>query len=356
MLIVLDDDLSNIAYDNHDALQVFVEVLMAHHLGFHFVIASRPLCDNLLCRDIGSPAKKAISSIREKINSISLIDSVDYYLRITKNSTICNGPEIGRPIKKFFGLKFTKSALVAEDISDAKLYIKAAKHFSINKKIKGFDVKLRHIHGGGEEIYNVLNNELLENNSPVICITDSDFFYDGAKLSAKSIKCNKVVEEAMSSFPNIHMTLPVREIENLIPVKLMSELEVEADNIDQLAEFHQNDEQAYKFIDLKNGTNKCWLCKNYKNKDFRSFWEPRVNSIAPNLQLCNQPKADVRSCIDNTKIISPAKRNLAESLLTFLSRESDHKGLEAMNCGSQGEDWLQIGKSIFSWGIAHKAI
>lgn len=245
--------------------------------------------------------------------------------------------------------------VLAENIVDAELYQRAALHYRIANNITGLTIKSQARGGGGSQI-DVELNSLLKSGTPVIAITDGDCNFEHAPASVISERCNDLVNN--NSGIGWHTPVPAREIENILPHDVLSEV---ADpqisdeayrTVKQLAQAKSKDGVCpSRFSCLKSGTTLSQIF-NINNDAERTYWL----NIAEKIK--NQKSHLFNSCLSN----SSCEKNVCECIVNkgfgnavlvqvklWMEHRSPHESLKKFK---ENEIWLDIGSRVFETGAA----
>ena len=271
---------------------------------------------------------------------------------------------------------FEESHLICENLNDANFYEYIQmyyRHQCISKLDKRSHCCLFKRNGGGSTIDKVIEKESNLGQHLFFVVADSDYKYclidkSGKKeqkyKGAKGETANKILTvmkkvKKKHPFANYHIMDEVREIENLIPSKV-------------LAKAHpQNDELAKRFIcskdysyfDVKTGLSvrellddksfNYWtdlLAEDDIDKDFVSKIREKYNSKGEYddayKSLENDEKSKHKLIIGwGDKILDNilSKRELSELLENISPNDLSD---------SQKKEWSEIGKCLFEWGYA----
>lgn len=255
--------------------------------------------------------------------------------------------------------EFPKSSLLSENERDFYLFYQSSIHFKSKIKFSR-NVFICSLHGGGADTPKVYDSQLRSRINFVFCITDSDKRSPLMKPKSTSEKCNKLYINNKNDWVTMFYSLPVREIENLIPKNLISDaLAFEnnpscLDRYEQLNKIQIEFPVAWLYFDLKEGT----TIKSIQGA-CKDFWQPISKNalisknIKPSCQNEFTCKKDACECL-----IAPSiSKNLVDTIINYIkSPEKTYKSqaeiIKRVLSSDNSENWLNLGEKITSWGAA----
>jgi len=306
---------------------------------------------------LSAPSKAAIKRAHSRVAEIgSLKNEIEARLMVCgqgdKIVRTADGDLIA-PVNKLIGVNFSRTEMLAENIRDGEIFVLAGKTYRKARRLTSLNINFSLKNGGGADIAYCLSNSVKEQMDFVLAITDGDVDHPECGPSIVSQNCEKIVNE--SAWICAHAMLPCREVENLVPVNLLHD-SIES-HLPDAAEVHQRHakiEEArakrgdcYKFADLKEGTPGFHCGENDPSPDRRKFW----CSVAKDLknEFCGNCKK-AKECTCN--LLEGLGGNTLKRVLDHCANLSDLKLFERSNSSDNKDDWLAIGKVVFTWGVA----
>ena len=218
------------------------------------------------------------------------------------------------------------------------------------QNIKSVELSLHDESGGGLTIYASLEKCIKEDKVLTLCIADSDIKYgrtdEFPNEPAKGDTVNKLISTYKRMETNNQPLMcelycpPINEIENLIPMSVLAKIAEKTDpNIEVGLVFlnkllSANLVEALLIYDFKKGI------KKFKEGPHKSYWQQIGTTINDN----SFP-------LINAKILIHTL-NYWEELLS-----EDSNNINIIEPDSYLENlWNIIGRKVFSWGCANKAI
>jgi len=259
---------------------------------------------------------------------------------------------------KELGEKFLESLVIlAENKVDAELFQYAALHHQISKQIKGVSSRSYAQGGGGSQI-DVELKGLLDKGTPVVAITDGDFLFPGMDQSIISIRCTNLIEQQASL--GWHYTLPVREVENIIPISILSDV-ADASASQKALDFTQQaaavstkiGSQPCEFSCFKKGATLSKIFKS-ENHGERSYWLQVADAIKQHRSHDFQRCLDQNSCpaADCKCHLSHGfGENILKQVKHWLAERSPHKSHEVFR---SSKVWMSVGEMVFDASIAFR--
>lgn len=242
-----------------------------------------------------------------------------------------------------------KPTILAEHIIDAKIYMEAAHHYSLHKKTRGFTVSGKPGGGGGASIPQEFQNTL-ENKNLCLAIVDSDENWPNRPPTPVERKC-KEIADASEGYGEA-FRLPARELENMIPLKILKEIFARANGyhaVDSLEKILENDVEGWRCADIKQGI---------KLSTFRA-----MNNASPEYSFYAKYFKEAACDIFNIEaqggssdeFLLRSIGNCGEPFLNWLQLRSKHAAFQLFH-DHWKEYWLSLGEKVFSWCCAEEVI
>lgn len=254
--------------------------------------------------------------------------------------------------------KFLNSLVVlAENAIDAELYQHAAIHYQTKNKIKGV-VSCSSARGGGGSQIDVELQGLLTEGTPVFAITDGDFLFPGMEPSVLSTRCAELVDEQNGIA--WHYGLPTRDIENIIPVDILSDVADRANSQNALNSTQQLTAATEKlkscpcdFSCFKKGATLSKIFKSENEKE-RAYWIMVATAVKHHhphtFQDCiEQGSCDKKDCVC---ILSHGfGENVLRQVKKWIVEKTPHNALHSFGTSKV---WMSVGEMVFDASIAFR--
>jgi hypothetical protein len=358
MLIILDESIiADIATYTDVEISHLEDLLYFHSKKFHYVGATRKISKMLLVsfpKRLSARAQATLESIATQSDNLSPLTSATRFFAVVNRGglagmirTAHNNRIIWTCDLAFAAKWFSQaSKIIGEHLTDSGIYRSAARHFSVTR---GLDSRMQSLSldmcGGSGNADIVLSHRILEANSPVICIIDSDKIASDRAPSESVKKCHDVVSRLRGV--SYFFALNERELENAIPFSIVSKailtLDASKDRDEILKraymvkDFQTAHPELYKYVDLKLGTCKTWI----KGKGLQGFFRS-----APVSSLCD--------CSPNCEgSISP---KIFEDLLSRVAKVLENisdKNLRNEVVDDAETEWFNIGSLVYSMGLSN---
>lgn len=357
MWIIIEEDIAGISTDSRKPLQGLETVLLSIARGEHALAVNFGVAKKIAMLPLSSISKATILEAgRRSSEYIGQSRSSRYKTHIKLNGppfkAISNSEwEISIDFISDNGMP--KSALLAENLTDAEIYQYSAYHYQALSKEK-LNFKIVLLGGGGADTPKTLQNEINQKSWFVFCITDSDKLSPTDSVNQTCRDCSKIISKG--DWISFHAALEEREAENHIPITLIEDTinspqhKDSKERLQIISNINLSDDQ-WKYVDLKDGTP---LRKCLKNKN---FWSSAIKSSARAglvMNVCEEvldcPSQDYKSC---TCMISPGiSDKLLENVLGYLRKNGVHLTANRAKTAKNVMPWFETGKSIFEWGAA----
>ncbi len=244
-------------------------------------------------------------------------------------------------------------SLLTENLSDADIYLIAAEHYKKHHKINGLITELTPVGGGGNQIYPAFMRFVERREGFCLSITDTDRDYPSAESNDTSKSCKTLAEECR--WIAAHMDVPARELENILPINIVEDAIFDDrgavdlhERFEKVKERVSDNSVALLYCDLKMGTKFSWSTTVHGNHEKTRFWRDFLESKNPPLRACERSCGDECECF----MIDSLGERVADKFLDFCKKNSVQKQYERMKTSANAEQWLDVGKAVFNWGVA----
>lgn len=358
MLVVLDDSLATASKElSKLEIECLDDVLLSHAKLHHYIGANKRTAltlANELKEKLSSRALQALATISTQSNDLSGLLKLSAYFAVIRRSELAGCHiESGDQYKKWlcdlvFASKWfsNPTRLIGENLTDTKIFIAASIDFALTNKIESSNIKIHSdMSGGSGQAHEMIEVRINEAIAPVLCLIDSDKLTpDGAQSSSVS-KCHSKIDEmrGVSHFE----ALKERELENVLPKPLIEGAIArlnpsrDRDEIMQrsgiLNSIRENTPLVYSHVDIKNGTCMAWAREKKVDKFFGG-----CKIIAP----CDCKK----DC--EGLIAPPLFDDVLGKTADFIENTSPQRLFQTLK-NVPRQSWLEIGKTVFSFGFSN---
>lgn len=369
--IIESEDINNLSEEVVNALE---NLALARREGKHSVISDRETLSKLYqCPNLSKRAKdlylylfhhftqfKIIRSTVKKYVEVTNIN--DAKLRTTLDQEIIQVPP------SFFKDSTTiqKTILLCENLQDCFFYEYIAKVCKLWKNHKNIYLSCEYHGGGGSTISTEYTNIQSSNCARFcLCIVDSDRIAPNSSLGETARKLEREANEDCI-FTHL-LILELREIENLIPPIILSELCLNQTDrqkalkiVEDIIKTSNSDTKFY--LDLKDGSymEKIINC-NYPQT--KNFWSVKIKALSDifnqvdswclsNWKCCNPNKCTCYISLGfGEKILSNIVDRLQNKVNTKLSEHSLSKSIDDLH----RIEWEKVGQIVIDWCFAEPA-
>lgn len=361
MWLKLDDSLRQISDDHQQEIYGLELALLSIFQGEHALALSSGLGDELLKLPLSRHSVAAIkNSTRKSAEQISAWRQSPFKISITFNDKLVkkiSPSEWILPISLIAQNGMPKSLVLAEDLTDARLYKHSAEHHRIlNNTAHKFSTQL--LSGGGGSTPKILQHELQQRHFFIFCITDSDRNYPAAGANSTSKKCKENI--VRSDWIGHHYALREREAENVLPKNLIEDTLSRPEHKETFEKYcilqnHKYTDAEWEYLDLKQGTllSKCCGAIDFWSRAAKDACKRGViNEICLQDGSCCRAAGEECGCL-----IAPGMgEKFLEHTADYLDHQTSHSSALRVKTAGNSKSWLQIGASIFSWAAATEKI
>lgn len=267
---------------------------------------------------------------------------------------------------------FEETHLICENINEKHFYDKVEafyRRFSAPEYSHNTRYNVLPRNGGGASCASVFITEKHMGHHLIFTVADSDYKYsltsyengeettDKGEIGSTASNLKKIKEEDPYDFGDIYIMEDCREVENLIPKKILKETHP---NNNQLS-IDLIDNHDMEYLDVKEGIQ---ITHMFDDKVLR-YWTNYLTTISYDFvkisdvkrvhRSKNKYKEYLKGCSDedrrNNIIIEGWGNGILED--TLVKKGSVYDTLNPMDLTpSQIREWNNIGKNLFEWGLA----
>ncbi|MFI5445007.1 hypothetical protein [Polaromonas sp. UC242_47] len=367
MWIELSPDLENIdfAADN-DALAALENILSSVFRGEHVLVGNRKTLESFQKAALSGHSKAVLRSVINRLPELlSLSELQVFKVTLRAELDITQQPEKNHwhvPLRHFSNVALVPASVLCENLRDASALLGCATHFHIEFNPRGLRISLTEDGGGGAEIAPTLEKKMRDARQFVMALTDTDRSHPDAAACLPTQKCEAIADKG--SWVAAHVPLPCREIENILPINLLSDSTQASDarfaTSDQLQYLQKNvfeNSTIHLWADLKLGTKLSLCCESNVDQTERDFWRkaseriPHPFKAGKDCAIGKCPK--IQGQKDCECLLAPGLgEKMLERFLEHTQTISMHKQVERIRTSSNSELWFELGKKVANWGIA----
>jgi hypothetical protein len=362
MIFTLAKEISSIENWSLDDVSSIEALAQSAFKGFHIVTIESPeVAEMLLAAPAGTFSAVTTAVVKKMLATYSfqgsLLSRGFACAMITTSSSVTNAvkrAEYVLTLEDIRGMSLEPTTILAENITDAKVYEISAKHYIASARLKGVCLAAVARGGGGSTIAAELKEIVDQGSKMCIVITDSDVAWPGCGQSETAKCCERLISKAR--IPTAHTSIQVRELENLIPTTVLKEIVVGdalLDSIQQLESLIELVPDVRILGDLKEGVNGAKVFRMSDDSPERCF---HLGLLARNHPSGNHFIQSTKCAMESNEIDCscmsiPKVGNVASRFHEWLSSRSHHKALESF-ASPWREAWLSVGATVLAWCCA----
>lgn len=342
MLIKVESDFVDkvLVSKEEKLIDVLHRLLWALHFGKHAVFFNTKDYNKLLTFEELSPMEKGTLKkvLRHNYDMASFSKNVDIICHVTFNAGSSSKDENDIYINPYDAGEFefqTETHIITENFSDSKFFIKyIVPYYQRINKTKGISLCLFRIMGFGNNMKQVMEQEVNLKHHFALAITDSDKEYPKHNKIGDT---TKNVDYALKNNPfncDHYVMKDVMEVENLLPFKYITE-NPKLNCKDIVSNKYTL--KDYSFFDMKKG-----LVVS-DSSEFNNYWEDNITD--------EEIKTQYHEAV-SSKSMKQIIEGLGDHVFTdTMKYMEDHHAMmeEGALSPSQTKVWNEIAKSIISW-------
>jgi hypothetical protein len=358
---VLEADLSNDA-KSCDGL---IDVFNSYKRGQHYVLADRATLEAI--KDSSELPKVTCATALKILANLStqggLKQLVSKRIEVTygksKTTKRLSEQSWEVPLLEISKNGIKKSALLAENLDDAKAFEHAARQYLATTGLGGH-VALERAHGGGSSTPSVFNNMIHAEARWCLCITDSDRVCPAEQMELTAKKCQTLADN--TNFVAGHIHLDVREIENLLPLAFLDGAIPPTHQYKW--DWHKNQLLALKpdahyYCDIKNGNTRKAIYALQDGVARKTYWLEIIKCLTESHAIPSSPCDEDKRCSQESGdckcvVVWGYGEGVLSTVLSNLECLSPHESEKAIRKDFNCNNWLAIGRSVYDWCCAPK--
>lgn len=359
MIFILANELGEVGtWSLEDALAI-EKIAHCAFEGAHIVaVESVQVVHGLLAAPAGTFGAVTIAVLKKLAASFSFQGWLrDSSLTIAMVTTAGGAAEVSRrsgrvlTLADIRRLSLEPTTLLAENLVDAQVYAIAAKHHVAASGLRGVEVSATTRGGGGSTIVPELEEIVRRSERVCLALTDADLTWPGAGESDAARRCARLVGRA--TLPVGHESIPVRELENLIPPTVLLELVAEPERVDsvrRLSTLCAQVPHVRECADIKDGVAGSRVFRLPEGSPERDFLGDLLRRRHGNENRCvrNNDCERERNNGECDCVCVPKVGAVAPKFHEWLAHRSAPKALESF-ASPWRESWLSVGAKVFAW-------
>lgn len=371
MYIEIDDSVTGLSLDEHVDYNDAINNLAASAAeGNHFVVGSAETLRQLA--SLNNLTVKAKAYLRFAANwrhqyAASLATASRRVRVVADPYPVVLSPQDVSwvvPLSVFKSMSLaTRAILLAENLTDCDLYIRAARHYQIVSKLDGFSVVADPEGGGGSTMSSRYRRLCCDKDKISICIADSDRYGPHpAPIKHEAQTCESLANGA--NWLTFCVITNSRELENALPEPFYDHAlsyQIQERWQDAKSLLKDADPDAARFCDIKNGVSAKWILQQPLGSSWRNFWQLFVaqhNNVSQKAKDCVQQRQCIDQkldgeCCDSCTVVPAVAEDVAGTILKWLEERSDHEAAKLLR-GPNAAEWLEIGSALF-WTVCAPA-
>lgn len=372
MLLFLHENIFDLDFSNNELANHAIENILASGVdGNHLILAELTTLRRLAELNVLSARSK--SYLRRMINSFSevgsLIRSIDFFYTIegplVDPYKVDGGESWHIPLLSFNRMEsVAKTTLLAENLTDCKIYQHAADHFRILNGFRNLKISFTNQGGGGSTTAEEIRRRVADPTGICLCIIDSDRLSPNSDIGLTAQSCLAAVNDSQKWWLELFLTLK-RELENELPESfVVKALTSNAEFQNILDTFLRNKEslttidiQVISYLDLKEGLSLNWILS--QSESVKAFWLNAIGSLVVESHckttcmsstVCGSLELEDQRCRSDN-LVSGIGKSLLTIVLNWLNTENPVSAAKMLkNSGDDG--WLVLGRKVFHYGVS----
>jgi len=366
MLIWLDPSvLTGDFATDHETCAGIEAIFGAVYRGEHYALGERETLIALAGKqDLSSTTRTLINTVVQRLPTLGCIKEMVVTRLIVTNRQDARLRRVDSnrwevPLKHIAMWGVKKTALIAENLDDARAFEHAAKQYIAFARMSG-DVALERFSGGGSTTHRCFDNLVKSEKRWCLCITDSDRFCPADDMNTTANHCKDVAScDSVAS----HVDFGAREIENIVPIRFLEEAIPPTRQWiceHHLNRFYRVRPDAHHFCDIKKGMTLKEVFSFPQGTPKRLFWDSVISDL-------RRSSAFSSDCIDASgckeQNIGPCQCHVTQgfgegilrSVVDMLDRRGAHESERHVRHDQSRDIWMDIGRVVFEWACApHK--
>ncbi len=340
-MIIIIPEMPDLSIDTHNKIRALENLLLAFGECRHVIWMPTKVATDLIDKNIlGSYAQRVLIELRSfSTESRGIEKFFAFHLKIDFNTGKRLDTEDGRILHVGYShivdsMSLKKSILLTENLRDSEIFKLGGEIFLFSNKLYRFySVSLEQLPGGGNTTFDLFNH-LEASGSFFLCVIDSDLKHPAGPRgdTAKRFSSTTAGYE-QKRFLKI---LDCHEVENIIPFSVVQEVSNGAIENSLMYKLGRvSSDRAHP--DHKLGLSLSQAMdqdEKYQSKHWEAYYRYKCSNKDP-------------------WIVPPLGENLLSNCLNFMNKESISKLHEKLSPDLDGI-WMDLSKSIASWGISMK--
>lgn len=340
--------------------------------GFHAIVAN-PLTFIQICKlDCFSRDQRVVyETLRDRSSELGILRTeIRTRIELTSQSHSAswstyrdgNVIVISAPITDFASsVRFAPTALLGENLRDARIYALIAKRYAEVLDLKGIATYAEKLQGGGNTISDSFLEFCKQDARPCVCIVDSDRRIPGGPLGNTARQLQSIRPATSNHLAVYHILNNVRELENMVPLRTLFDAQgnlvrgVNMRALQVLIELEKLSDLHTLFLDLKTSHKvESLLMTNRQPED--TYWRNAFDSLCrsgwKNVSCCASFITPTCTCSGQCAciLVENIGVNLLNHFTHYLETEpTDRFFVDVLSDPSRGIHWLELGAHLLAW-------
>lgn len=364
MWIEIADDVQTLDVQHDLAASAALEsVLSSAFRGEHVVVATRPTIEYLLKQGLTRASEAVLRHVAVKLPELrALKQAQTFVVELSANSPANKrtSPFTWRiPLKHFSTVALVPSALLGENLRDARIFELCGQHYMLSSKLRGIGICLTTEGAGGPEVVPSLKKKSSDQRQFVLALTDTDKSHPAGSTCAPTRKCQSYA--IACTWVIHHIGLECRELENALPQNLLVDSTHEiggatlSAQIAHLEQYAFENDAVWRWADMKLGTSYFLAKEENSDEAERMHWaeadmtvKPYLCSDACEAEYCRYAELDKCECL----LLPGLGDKVLDRFLAHSDSTSLHKQSERVGTSPNRSYWLELGMKVSHWGVA----
>ena len=364
MLLLLDKNILDIDFANNDFANHALENLLATGVEGNHLISSDLATLKSLYQLSGISARSR-AYLQRQINRFSEIGSLPKLIEV---SLIIEGSLVDAykdkkgkwhvPLLSFAHIELVvKTTLLAENLTDSRLYQHAAEHYKQKNGLTNLKISLTNQGGGGSTTSDEVKRRVNQPSGFCLCVLDSDKYSPNCNYGETANKCLAEISKTEVWWFDILITHK-RELENELPEKFIENalasnkqfIEILGKYLKLKESLQTVGEDFIDYVDLKDGLSLNWIFS--LPIDAKKYWAAAANQLTPesNCKTNCIPSLSCSSSCESNLLLNGVAPSLLSIVLSWIENQNPNSIAHQIN-NDKDLNWLNLGKKVCQYGV-----
>lgn len=361
----LREQLDDGARDRERTIDALENIANVRREGKHVLFSDRATIRYLFQhRALSERTRAVFRHVAEKLPEMrSFAQSVQTRIEVVSNavpslSARAEGTRrvVRVPVRWFSeSLLSQRALLLAENLVDAKCYVRIAKTYASLNGHAHIPVSADLLGGGGSTTGPLYDHFQRTRERLCLCVVDSDQKAPGGRIgsTARGVSVADDPNEPLTDWLMLH----VRELENAIPTAIYSEVSAGDRSRMEMVAFlerleREPDPEARQFLDFKRGLNYKEVLAFPAGSPEERFWGSAVPMLRRAGASIHPSCSATGACATPTGCTCTVTPSLGDSVLDAVAEKLEEKTpikIAQRLCPHTLPEWLRVGEVVFAW-------